>query len=256
MSSSNTKTVISAKYIHGIDPQRLVEKIIRERIYESQYFKEQCNTLSVEDVIELGQRLTHIGGIFSNIKPVPFICLLQKLLQIQPNFDRLRSLLIDDTSSKYLVALILLYSRITLNSLDAYILIEPYLSDFRRIRTRSSSGLYCISTMDQFTDALLTKDRVCDIILPRLTKRIIFEKEGKLEPKFSFDSLEINFNSNYVDESSKLISSTIIPSKNSHEHGNDFFSGSAKHFAPSEVRTMSVDETNALRVKLGLRPLI
>jgi len=35
-------TVKDARSVHGTNPQYLVEKIIRERCYESQYWKEKC----------------------------------------------------------------------------------------------------------------------------------------------------------------------------------------------------------------------
>jgi len=36
------RTVSDAKNIHGTNPQYLLEKIIRSRIYESLYWKEDC----------------------------------------------------------------------------------------------------------------------------------------------------------------------------------------------------------------------
>lgn len=36
------RTVKDANSIHGTNPQYLVEKIIRTRIYESKYWKEEC----------------------------------------------------------------------------------------------------------------------------------------------------------------------------------------------------------------------
>lgn len=39
--------------------------------------------------------------------------------------------------------------------------------------------------MDEFIDQLLRKDRVCDTILPRLTKRHVLEEMGDLEPRVS-----------------------------------------------------------------------
>lgn len=42
------KTVKDAKTIHGTNPQYLIEKIIRTRIYESRYWKEECFGLTGE----------------------------------------------------------------------------------------------------------------------------------------------------------------------------------------------------------------
>lgn len=42
------RTVSDAKTVKGTNPQYLVEKIIRSRIYENKYWKEQCFALSGE----------------------------------------------------------------------------------------------------------------------------------------------------------------------------------------------------------------
>lgn len=39
--------------------------------------------------------------------------------------------------------------------------------------------------MDEFVDSLLREDRVCDTILPRLTKRFVLEERGELEKRVS-----------------------------------------------------------------------
>ncbi len=40
------RTVTDAKSVKGTNPQYLVEKIVRTRIYECKYWKEQCFALS------------------------------------------------------------------------------------------------------------------------------------------------------------------------------------------------------------------
>ena len=40
------RTVTDAKTVKGTNPQYLIEKIVRTRIYESKYWKEQCFALS------------------------------------------------------------------------------------------------------------------------------------------------------------------------------------------------------------------
>ena len=46
--------------------------------------------------------------------------------------------------------------------------------------------------MDEFVDQLLTEERVCDIILPRLAKRQVLEENGDIGPRKSrlLDALE------------------------------------------------------------------
>ena len=42
------RTVKDATSVHGTNPQYLVEKIIRTRIYDSKYWKEECFALTGE----------------------------------------------------------------------------------------------------------------------------------------------------------------------------------------------------------------
>ncbi|KAG8763196.1 hypothetical protein FRC15_008090 [Serendipita sp. 397] len=64
--------------------QNLVEEIIRLRIWESAYWKEECFGLTAVSLIDKAIKVTAIGGVYDNAKPTPFISLLLKLLQIQP----------------------------------------------------------------------------------------------------------------------------------------------------------------------------
>jgi len=67
------RTVKDARTVKGTNPQYLVEKIIRTRIYESKYWKEECFALSgvyivlvciVEKTIITGLRVKRHGVIF------------------------------------------------------------------------------------------------------------------------------------------------------------------------------------------------
>jgi pre-mRNA-splicing factor 38A len=40
------RTIKDAKTVHGTNPQYLIEKIIRTRIYDSRFWKEDCFALS------------------------------------------------------------------------------------------------------------------------------------------------------------------------------------------------------------------
>jgi pre-mRNA-splicing factor 38A len=46
-------------------------------------------------------------------------------------------------------------------------------------------GGYSLTHFDEFIDELLTQERVCDIILPRLTQRAVLEESEGLEPRKS-----------------------------------------------------------------------
>lgn len=171
--STNTKTVKRALNIKGVDPQHLVEKIIRERIYENPFYKDKCNTLSFDCIYSLAKNLCYIGGIFSNTKPSPFLCLLLKLLQIQPAILSVKSPFTFPDNNKYVLALFSLYLRLVLPSNEIQPFFKPLLNDYRKLRRRTTSGIFEIITMDEYIDSLLNGDRVCDIILPRICKKIV-----------------------------------------------------------------------------------
>lgn len=79
------RTDPSAKNIRGTNPQNLIEKIVRTKIYNNTYWKEQCFGLTAETLVDKAMELDHIGGTFGgNRKPTPFMCLVMKMLQIQP----------------------------------------------------------------------------------------------------------------------------------------------------------------------------
>ena len=82
------RTVKDAQTIKGTNPQYLVEKIIRSRIYDCKYWKEECFALTSELLVDKAMELRYVGGVYAgNIKPTPFLCLILKMLQIQPQKD-------------------------------------------------------------------------------------------------------------------------------------------------------------------------
>jgi pre-mRNA-splicing factor 38A len=68
--------------------QNLIEKIVRTKIYASVYWKEHCFGLSAEALIDKAVELKSVGGMVGEpAKPTHFICLILKMLQIQPDKD-------------------------------------------------------------------------------------------------------------------------------------------------------------------------
>nr|GAT57575.1 predicted protein [Mycena chlorophos] len=183
-------TVVGALSIHGQNPQFLVETVIRNRIWESTYWKEHCFALTAETLIDKAIELKFIGGVYGNQRPTEFLCLLLKLLQIQPEKEILVEYLRAD-EFKYLRALAAFYIRMTFRAVDVYELLEPLLKDYRKLRYRNMMG-YTLTYIDEFVDQLLTEERVCDIILPRITKRSTLEENGEIGPRKSrlLDALE------------------------------------------------------------------
>ncbi|SJX64668.1 related to PRP38A-pre-mRNA-splicing factor [Sporisorium reilianum f. sp. reilianum] len=177
-------TIRGAVSIHGTNPQFLIEKPVRARIYESPFWKEHCFALSAATILPLATSLHHIGGLVGLQRPSHFLCLLQKLLQIQPE-PAIVSAYLGARQFKYLRALAAFYVRLTYKSTDIYTLLEPLLEDGRKLRRRGSGGEFSIVHMDEWIDMLLTEERVCDIILPRLTRRDVCETRDGLPPRIS-----------------------------------------------------------------------
>ncbi|CAG9837917.1 unnamed protein product [Diabrotica balteata] len=179
------RTVKDAKSIHGTNPQYLVEKIIRSRIYDSKYWKEECFALTAELLVDKAMELRYVGGVFGgNIKPTPFLCLILKMLQIQPEKDIVVEF-IKNEEFKYVRALGAFYMRLTGSSLDCYKYLEPLYNDNRKLRRQNRQSQFEIVHMDEFIDELLREERVCDVIVPRIQKRALLEESNELEAKIS-----------------------------------------------------------------------
>ncbi|KAN0075296.1 PRP38 family domain containing protein [Tylopilus felleus] len=183
-------TIKGALAIHGQNPQFLVETVIRNRIWESTYWKEHCFALTAESLIDKAIELRCIGGVYGNQRPTEFLSLLLKLLQIQPQKEILIEYLQAD-EFKYMRALAAMYVRMTFRAVEVYEILEPLMKDYRRLRYRDMSG-YSLTYFDEFIYKLLTEERVCDIILPRIAKRQTLEENGEIGPRKSrlLDAME------------------------------------------------------------------
>ncbi|XP_076953304.1 pre-mRNA-splicing factor 38 [Bidens hawaiensis] len=185
------RTDPSAKSIHGTNPQNLVEKILRSKIYQNTYWKEQCFGLTAETLVDKAMELDHVGGTYGgNRKPTPFICLVMKMLQIQPDKEIVVEF-IKNEDYKYVRVLGAFYLRLTGTDIDVYRYLEPLYNDYRKLRRKLADGYFALSHVDEVIDELLTKDYSCDIALPRMKKRLTIEAVGALEPRKS--ALEDDF---------------------------------------------------------------
>ncbi|VDD77169.1 unnamed protein product [Mesocestoides corti] len=179
------RTVKDAHTLHGTNPQYLIEKIIRSRIYECQFWKEHCFALTSELLVDKAVELKYVGGTYSGLnKPTPFLCLVLKMLQIQPDKDIVIEF-IKQEDYKYARALGAFYLRLVGESVEIYKYLEALYNDFRKLKQQDTAGKFSIIRMDEFIDQLLNEERVCDVILPRLQKRSVLEDNNTLEPRQS-----------------------------------------------------------------------
>ncbi|XVF49008.1 hypothetical protein PTKIN_Ptkin03bG0234300 [Pterospermum kingtungense] len=167
------------------DPQNLVEKIVRYKISQTLYWKNQCLGLTAATLVNRAMELDHVGGTFGcNRKPTSFLCLVLKMLEIQPDKDIVVEFIKND-NYEYVRVLGALYLRLTGTDADIYSYLEPLYNDYRRLRLKLPDGKFGSTHVDEFIDELLTKDYSCDIALPCLTKRWILVSLGALEPRKS-----------------------------------------------------------------------
>jgi len=179
------RTVKDAHTIHGTNPQYLIEKIIRARIYECKYWKEECFALTSELLVDKAMELKYVGGVVGgNIRPTPFLCLILKMLQIQPEKDIVVEF-IKNEDFKYVRALGAYYMRLTGTGLDCYKYLEPLYNDYRKIRRVNRDGTFVLTHVDEFVEELLSEERSCDVILPRIQKRSVLEENNQLETRVS-----------------------------------------------------------------------
>lgn len=181
-----------ADTVHGTNPQFLVDRIIRVKIYNDAYWKEFCFALTTETVIDRAAELDYIGGTYGGRRrPAKFLCLFLKLLQIQPDEDVVMEY-IKQPDVKYLRALGCAYLRITGRPTTIYQTLEPFFADYRKLRYRDMTGKLSIIHMDEFIDMLLRDETVCDVTMPALPKREILEQSQQLDPRVSVleDDLE------------------------------------------------------------------
>ena len=79
-------TVKDAGHVKGTNPQFLIEKITRLKIWGARYWKEHCFGLGEEGIVDKAIKLKYLGGVYGgDRRPTDFMCLLLKMLQIQPD---------------------------------------------------------------------------------------------------------------------------------------------------------------------------
>jgi pre-mRNA-splicing factor 38A len=172
---------------NGLNPATIMEKPVRERIIDCYFWKDQCFAVNEADIVDrVVAHVSFIGGTYGDAqRPSPFLCLAFKLLQLGPSDEILQEYLeYGGEKFKYLRALALFYIRLTRQAKDVYLLLEPYLKDYRKLKRRGRQGA-SLTHMDEFVDDLLVKERVCGTTLWKMPKREMLEDLDVLEPRVS-----------------------------------------------------------------------
>mmetsp|Transcript_31930 Transcript_31930/g.98605 ORF Transcript_31930/g.98605 Transcript_31930/m.98605 type:complete len:274 (-) Transcript_31930:61-882(-) len=268
--TANT-TDITAEGVHGTNPQRIVEKILRTKVYATQYWKEYCFGLTAETLVDRAIELQHVGGTYGGTrKPTKFMCLLLKMLQIQPELDIVVEFITNE-EYKYVRVLGALYLRCVGRPADIYKYLEPLYTDYSKLRFRTFEGWH-VTHVDEFVDELLTEDYACDIALPHLPRRWHLERQGLLGPRVNSAA---GLGGDEDDEESEEDEPAPAPSggpgklvfKKKRRRADDDDDDDDRRrapaprrddpadAAPAEGHDLDIEATNALRAKLGLKPL-
>lgn len=136
-------TAASARKLGG--SPALLEKIIRERIYETVFWKQHCHHLNEASILDAALAHLHaIGGCTATSsatqpQPTPFLSLALRLMHLNPVLDVVVAYLEQD-EFKYVRALGAFYLRICgcngglVTATWVYKYLEPLLEDRRRLR--------------------------------------------------------------------------------------------------------------------------
>ena len=161
-----------------------VELILRNRVFNSYYWKEKCFGLTSETIIDKILELKYIGGMnHSSNQPTDFICLFIKLLQLNPSEEIIDEYL-SDPDLKYLRALTALFIRFAYPPVKIYTKLEKLCCDYKKLVILKSKG-YAIIHMDEYIDSLLNEEHIFEISLPKIPKRNVLEENGELKPYVS-----------------------------------------------------------------------
>eukprot|EP00927_Polykrikos_kofoidii_P017833 TRINITY_DN18171_c0_g1_i1.p1 TRINITY_DN18171_c0_g1~~TRINITY_DN18171_c0_g1_i1.p1 ORF type:complete len:459 (-),score=96.22 TRINITY_DN18171_c0_g1_i1:551-1927(-) len=174
------RTDTQAATVHGGNPQYLVDRIVRVKIYNDAYWKEFCFALTTETLIDRAAEIDYVGGTYGGRRrPAKFLCLILKMLQIQPDEDVILEY-IKQSDLKYLRALGILYYRLSAPAMKVYTTLEPLFADYRKLRFRDMTGKMTLIHMDELVDWCFREETICDVTLPQLPKRQVLELANDL----------------------------------------------------------------------------
>ncbi|CDR36656.1 CYFA0S01e03356g1_1 [Cyberlindnera fabianii] len=144
---------LSHAFHNGINTTLLIEKIVRERVFDSLYYKQFCFNVNAATLLDRAVELACIGSFEQSGRPFPFLCLLVKLIQLAPQREII-DFYISQERFKYLRVLGLLYVRIVYRDLKS---LRPYLEDYRKLRLYEH-GEWRLCHVDEVVDKLLNDE--------------------------------------------------------------------------------------------------
>lgn len=165
---------LSRESYRGVNTTQLVEKITRERIFDSLYWKQYCFNINAATILDRAVEIECIGNIPSSGSPFPFVCLFIKLIQLMPERDIIE-FYVSQKKFKYLKVLGLLFIRLVYRDYR-FLMAELGKDDYRKVRIFENDS-YKLSFIDEIVDKLIQDDRFIGLTLPYMPKQDIDESD-------------------------------------------------------------------------------
>lgn len=147
---------------HGINSTLLIEKIIRERVFDSLYWKQYCFNINAATILDRAIEIGCIGNQEQGGgRPFPFMCLLVKLIQLMPQRE-IVEFYVDQEKFKYLKVLGLVFIRLVYRDKRR---LETELRDYRKLRI-FENGEFKLTFVDEVVDRLINDDMFIGLNLP------------------------------------------------------------------------------------------
>ncbi|KAH3687667.1 hypothetical protein WICPIJ_001352 [Wickerhamomyces pijperi] len=156
---------LSRKTHNGVNSMLYVEKIVRERVFDSIYWKQFCFSLNEATLLDKAMELQIIGSFEISGRPFPFICLFVKMVQLAPEREIIE-FYINQDRFKYLKVLGLLYARVVYKDSE---LIQEHLVDYRKLRIYED-GEYKLTYVDEVVDRLINEEFFIGLTLTYMAK--------------------------------------------------------------------------------------
>lgn len=175
--------------VHGLNRVLLMEKILREKVLDSQYWHVKASQLQFYGLLK--ECVLHVGcvGTYENsakTKTTKFVALLLRLLQLaEIPKDVVEWLVVGDHGHVYLSVLFMVYVRLVFeDSAEIWKLLERKYNEYDKVRY-IENGRVTDRHIDEIADGLLMESHFVDMTLPRLVRRWVLEEKGQLEERES-----------------------------------------------------------------------
>eukprot|EP00672_Neobodo_designis_P010362 CAMPEP_0174860776 /NCGR_PEP_ID=MMETSP1114-20130205/49991_1 /TAXON_ID=312471 /ORGANISM="Neobodo designis, Strain CCAP 1951/1" /LENGTH=160 /DNA_ID=CAMNT_0016095761 /DNA_START=69 /DNA_END=547 /DNA_ORIENTATION=+ len=152
-----------------------LSEVLRKKVLRSSYWLGRCADATFLDVVALAADLDFVEGMRGEAEmaqPTPFVCLIQRLCQLDPPPELIHEL-IDQKQLKYVRLLGILFVRLTVEDpVAVHAAIDVGLADFRMVRVREPLGAAVeAQPLDVAVEKLVEEETFFGVPLPSLLSR-------------------------------------------------------------------------------------